>query len=191
MLKLYYAGPKIIINQDGVFFKNEKEDKYIYIKMAVKILLVVNKENTSGFNKLNDNDILEIIKKYEPDLETHIENEEKKYEEHITQIIKSVNENSLLKEEEKSVWLKNIEIMKPTMLQREINKLYYIHCLKHIKEAIYKNHVTEIDLDFDFLDFHILHSIAGNLQYGSRSILTTTKVQENNDGKVVAKLFIK
>jgi len=43
MLKLYYTGPKPQISQHGVFFKKGKEDKYVYLELATKILLAIDK----------------------------------------------------------------------------------------------------------------------------------------------------
>jgi hypothetical protein len=197
-LKLHYTGPKPIISQHGIFFKNGKEDKYIYIKLASRVLLAIDK-NYSKQDKyvtyieehdaLSNEKVLDILKTYEPDLETHIYNEEKHYEEHIDIMIEEVN-NKLLTEEEKSTWINNINIMRPYMIQREINKLYYIHCIKAIKEIIHKDGIMEIDIDFNLQHWHILESIAGNLEYGVKSIPTVIKVEPSKEGVLMARLYI-
>jgi hypothetical protein len=38
MLTLKYVGPRVEINQHGVFYKDGKADKFIYIAMAAIIL---------------------------------------------------------------------------------------------------------------------------------------------------------
>ena len=199
MLKLKYSGPKPFINQHGIFFKEGKEDKYIYLKIATRVLLSIDKvyrkqENFQVFidnhDNLTDADILEILKMYEPNLEQHVQNEEKKYEQHITNMIKEVEENKIISDNEKKIWIKNINLMKDYMIQREINKLYYIHLIKAIKNIIHKDDIKEIDIDFSLEHWHILESIAGNLEYGTNSIPTLIKVEENKNGELVAKLFI-
>ena len=199
MLKLHYIGPKPTINQYGVFFKNGKIDKYLYLPISIRILKTIDKKYTTqkshdiyidNQDDFSDEEILATIKQYEPKLEEHIETEEKVYEQHIANIIKKVKNKDYLKEEEKNVWLKNIEIMKPYLLQREINKLYYIRSIKHIKELIHKNKISEIDIDFTLKNWHVLESIAGNLEQGVKSLSTTIKVDTDIDGVSIAKLLV-
>jgi len=199
MLKLHYTGPKPVISQHGIFFKKSQEDKYVYLKVAIKILLSIDKQYKNSQkhqiyinsdNKLKDKDILEILQTYEPNLEKHIISEESKYEKHIDSEIEKVQNNHSLNQEEQRVWINNINIMRKYMIQREINKLYYIHIIKAIKKIIYEDDIKEIDIDFSIQHWHILESIAGNLEYGVKSIHTAIKIIENSDGTLVTKLLI-
>ncbi len=199
MIKLEYTGPKAIISQHGIFFKNGKEDKYIYLKIATQILLSIDKIHSENpkfqhfikdHNNLSDKNIIEILKLYEPNLENDIQKQINNYKQHINQEIVEVNNNKLITKEEQSIWIKNIKIMYNYMIQREVNKLCYIHLIHYIKEIIHKEHITEIDIDFDLKHWHILESIAGNLEYGDKPILAHIKVQENQNKKLIAKLFI-
>ena len=142
MLPLHYTGPKPLISEHGVFFRNGKEDKYVYLKMAVQILLAIDKDyNTQeryvtyvdNHETLDDAKVLEIVSAYEPELEKHVAAEEQAYEKEIEKMIQDVQALSSLSEEEKRVWINNIRIMRPYMIQREINKLYYNHCITQIK----------------------------------------------------------
>lgn len=194
MLKLFYTGYKLEINQHGVFFNTGKHDKYLYLPIAVNILTLLDKahETTVVINrmeKLSDAAILEMIRRYEPELETHVKAEEKAYERHIAEMIALVRDKERLSEIEKSTWIRNIEIMRPYMIQREINKLYYIHTLKHIKETIYTKRITEIQIDFDMMKWHVMRSIAGNLSYGVKSVSTQITVEPNREGKKMVKLL--
>ena len=198
MLTLHYAGPKPFINQHGVFFKDGKEDKYIYLRLAAKILLYIDNISKKSDHfiitlhekqDLTDNDIIDIIKFYEPDIEKKVLEEEQKYNIHIQEMIDEVKETNLT-DLEKDVWIKNINIMKPYMLQREINKLYYIHYIKKIKQIIKHENIKELDITFDLEHWHILESIAGNLEYGVDSVSTSMKAEANEDGILVLKLII-
>ncbi len=199
MLKLNYTGPKPSISQHGIFFKKSQEDKYVYLKVAIKILLSIDKQYKNSQkhliyinseNELKDENVLEILKSYEPKLEEHINSEEVNYEKHIDEEIEKVTNNHTLDQEEKRVWINNINIMRKYMIQREINKLYYIHIIKAIKKIIYEDNIKEIDIDFSIQHWHILESIAGNLEYGVKSIHTDIKIVENSDATLVAKLLI-
>ncbi len=194
MLTLHYVGPKPIINQHGVFFKPGKEDKYIYLRTAVYLLLSIDKDAKKKFRgtpteTLSDPEILEVLKAYEPDLEQHILEEERRYEEHI-EAMKEQARTHPLTEDERTAWLNNIEIMRPYLLQREINKLYYIHCIKAIQNIIHDEHLTEIDVNFSFANWHVLSSIAGNLEYGVKSVRTLIQVVPDREGNLITKLLI-
>ena len=199
MLKIKYMGPKPQITENGVFFKDGKEDKYLYLKTAAQILLSLNKtvkknDNlqvlVSNHEDLSDEDIINIIKRYEPKLEEHIQIEEKKYELHIQDEIKDVENHKVLNDEEKRVWINNINIMKEYMMQREINKLFYIHLIKAIKDIIKENSVHEIDIDFSLEHWHVLSTISGNLEYGTKSVSTTIKMEVNENKDFFMRMII-
>jgi len=194
MLPLHYVGPKPIISHHGVFFKPGKEDKYVYLKTAVYLLLSIDKhadEKYSGsiHDNMSDREIIQVLQAYEPKLEEHILEEEHRYEAHIESMKKQAYAHPLTDEERKA-WLNNIKLMRPYLLQREINKLYYIHCIKAIQNIIHDEHLQEIDINFSFKNWHILSSIAGNLEYGVKSVHTAIKVVPDPKGTLVAKLLI-
>jgi len=194
MFQLHYTGSKPIISQHGIFFNEGKEDKYIYLKTAVFLLLSIDKHYYEKYKgspneKLKDQEILEILQAYEPDLEQHLLEEEQKYEAHIEEMRQQARSHPLT-EDERLAWLNNIEIMRPYLIQREINKLYYIHCIKAIKEIIHDEQLKEIDINFSLKNWHILTSIAGNLEYGVRSVRTAIKVEPDKEGGLVARLLI-
>ena len=194
MLPLHYTGPKPTISQHGIYFRDGKEDKYVYLKIAVSSLLSIDKLRNERYHgrtsdPITDAEILEVLKAYEPDLEAHIAEEEKRYEAHIDAMIEDVKAHPL-PEEDRQAWISNIAIMRPYMIQREINKLYYIHCLKAIKEIIHRDNIKEIDIEFGLHNWHILESIAGNLEYEVKSVHTAIKVESNREGKLIAKLLI-
>jgi len=199
MLKLHYTGPKPIINEHGIFFKNGKIDKYLYLPISIRILKTIDRDYITkkshclyikNHDDFTDKEMLDTIKLHEPKLSEHVEAEELAYEKHIADIIEQVKNKKYLKEIERETWLKNIEIMKPYLLQREINKLYYIHSIKRIKELIHEHKIYEIDMDFTIKDWHVLESISGNLEQGEKSVLTNIKVETDKHGVSIVKLLI-
>jgi len=199
MLKLHYTGPKPIINEHGVFFKNGKIDKYLYLPISIRILKTIDRDYITkkshnlyikNHDDFTDEEMLATIKLHEPKLAEHVEAEELAYEKHIADIIEQVKNKKYLEEIERETWLKNIEIMRPYLLQREINKLYYIHSIKRIKELIHEYKISEIDMDFTIKDWHVLESISGNLEQGEKSVSTTIKVETDKHGVTLVKLLI-
>ena len=199
MLKLHYTGLKPIINEHGIFFKNGKIDKYLYLPISIRILKTIDRDYITkkshtlaikNHDDFTDEEMLETIKLHEPKLAEHVEAEELAYEKHIEDVIEQVKNKNYLKEIEREAWLKNIEIMKPYMLQREINKLYYIHSIKRIKELIHEHEIYEIDMGFTLKDWHVLESISGNLEQGEKSVSTTIKVETDKHGTSIVKLLI-
>lgn len=49
-MKLEYAGLKPMINEHGVSFKDGKEDKFVYLKYAIDILLAIDHEHEKKEN---------------------------------------------------------------------------------------------------------------------------------------------
>ena len=198
MLTPNYTGPKPLISQHGIYFKKGKEDKYVYLKLATKILLFIDKDYSTkkhyeiyidNHEKMPDDKILDILKTYEPKLEAHIKSEILVYEEHIDNMISEVRELTI-SDEEQDTWIENINIMRKYLIQREINKLYYIHCIKAIKRIIYNDKIAEIDINFTINNWHILESIAGNLEYGVKSIHTEIVVRPDSEGILMTRLLI-
>jgi hypothetical protein len=194
MFQLHYTGSKPIISQHGIFFKEGKEDKYIYLRTAIYLLLSIDKHyyekyKGSPSEKLSDQEILEVLQVYEPNLEQHLLEEKQKYEAHIEEMREHARSHPLT-EEERTAWINNIEIMRPYLIQREINKLYYIHCIKAIQEIIHEDQLKEIDINFSLKNWHILTSIAGNLGYGVKSVRTVIKVETDKEENLIAKLLI-
>ena len=194
MLRLHYVGPKVFISQHGISFKKGKEDKYIYLHTAVFLLLAIDKHRQNRYSRapsetLSDQEVLEVLQAYEPDLEQHVAQEEQRYETHIEEMREQARSHPLTEDEHKA-WLNNIEIMRPYLIQREINKLYYIHCIKAIQEVIHQERYREVDISFSLKNWHILTSIAGNLEYGVKSVRTAIKVAISKEGILIARLLI-
>ena len=47
-MQLKYVGPKPMISEHGISFKDGKEDKYVYIQNAIEILHALNHEYVKG-----------------------------------------------------------------------------------------------------------------------------------------------
>ncbi len=196
-MKIKYAGPKPMISHHGISFKDGKEDKYVYLVIAVQILKAIDKDfdiNKSysyelANKKISDDEMLETMLKYEPKLEDEVLKQRKEYLLHLEDEIAHIKDKTILNNLEKETLLNNYEIMKEYKIQRAINKIYYIHSIKEIASVIRREHIKEIDVPFYEKYLHVLQSIQGELTSLKNSITSELKVI-NNKEESIAKIFI-
>jgi hypothetical protein len=197
MFKIKYAGPRPIISQHGISYKDGKEDKYIYIQAALEILLDIDHNyseqkvysNYISMKPLNEKDIHNQLIKYDSLLEEEVQQEEKEYESKIEKEIQFVKSSAILTQLEKDTWIENIKLMKDYRIQRAINKIYYFHCINDIVNIILKQRIKEINTPFTEIFLHILHSIQGAVENNKISYHTILEEQTIND-KMILKLKI-
>lgn len=194
-MKLIYAGLKPIINEYGIYFKDGKEDKYIYLSFAIEILNALNheyekdKKYSCDLQKtaIQTNQILDTLKTFYPNLEEIIQKKIDSYISHLEYEKESIENHNLLSDIEKSVYLNNLQIMKEYKIQRATNKIVYFLCIKAITNLIIKNQIKELDTPFTEKFWHILKSIQGKLF--QNKIKTDLKIKTLNES-LIAKLYI-
>lgn len=196
-MTIKYAGPRPEISHHGIQFKDGKEDKYVYLIIAVQILKAIDKDyeekksysydtNTKRFS---DDELLNIMHEYEPHLKEAVMQEEIKYEEHLQEEIEQVKQRTDLKEIEKDIWINNLNIMQQYRIQRAVNKIYYLHCVKDIATVIKRERIKEIDTPFYEKYWHVLQTIQGMLSEGRDSVGSDLKVEMTENG-MTAKMFV-
>ena len=198
MLPIKYVGPRPLISQHGITYKEGKEDKYIYLQVAIEILQDIdhNYEDKKSYSHmirtepLTPQEINNILAHYEAELADDVKEEEKRYEQKIKDEIQTVQNMTHLSDIEKEAWINNINIMKEYRIQRAINKIYYMHCINDIKRLVLKNHIKEIDTPFDKKFWHVLETLQGALEVGKGSVETKLEEITLEDGRMIMKLFI-
>ena len=199
MLKLKYVGPRVEISHHGISYKKDKEDKYVYLMVALEILRDIDNdyEKQSSYSHcyeshtLEDSEVHSILKAYEEEIENHANAEYTLYEEKIKHELAFVKGLSHLSDLEKEVWLKNIELMKSYRLQRAINKIYYEHCIKNIRKLIIHKRIKELITPFNKDFFHVINSLKGTLITGNPSLDATVEEEKNKDNVMCIKLSIR
>ncbi len=194
-MKLIYAGLKPIINEYGIYFKDGKEDKYIYLSFAIEILNALNheyekdKKYSCDLQKTNiqTNQIIDTLTTFYPKLQEIVEKKIDNYITHLDYEKESVENHLLLSDIEKDVYLNNLQIMREYKIQRTTNKIFYFLCIKAITKLIIKNQIKEIDTPFTEKFWHILKSIQGKLF--QNKIKTDLKVLNINN-TLISKLYI-
>ncbi|MDY0321845.1 MAG: hypothetical protein RBR23_08945 [Arcobacteraceae bacterium] len=188
MRKIRYSGPRPMISQYGIEFKEGKEDKYVYLMISIQILKAIDKDFTEnkhysydlGTKRISDEDILNTMLRYEPSLTDSVEAEALAYEKKLDQEMEDIKNQKALSEIEKDVWIKNLEIMKDYRVQRAINKIFYIHSIYEIVEVIKREKIKEIDTPFYEKYWHVLKSIEGTINSQKGSLRANIAVENKN-----------
>ena len=197
MRKISYSGPRPVISQYGIEFKEGKEDKYVYLMISIQILKAIDKNFKEskhysydlGTKRVADDEILSTMTKYEPTLMDDVEKEASSYETKIENEIEDIKNLHTIGEIEKSVWISNLELMKEYRIQRAINKIFYIHSIFEIAEIIKREKIKEIDTPFYEKYWHVLKSIEGTINGEKNSLRANIEVV-NIDGAMKTKLII-
>jgi len=197
-MKIEYAGPRPMISQHGIQFKDGKEDKYVYLMISIQILQAIDKnyEEHKSYSydtrtkRFSNDEIHDILDSYSTTLEVDVSNEEKYYEEKISEEIAHVEARTNLKDSEKKAWINNLEIMKKYRIQRAVNKIYYMHSIELIKNIIMRENIKEIDTPFYEKYWHVLQTIQGAVEEGRYSKHTNLEVQKIDEENMIAKLNI-
>ena len=196
-MTIKYAGPRPEISHHGIQFKDGKEDKYVYLIIAVQILKAIDKdyEEKKSYSydtktkRFTDDELVEIMNEYEPHLKEAVMQEEIKYKEHLEEEIEQVKKRTDLKEVEKEIWINNLNIMQSYRIQRAVNKIYYLHCVRDIAAVIKRERIKEIDTPFYEKYWHVLQTIQGMLSEGRDSVGSDLKVENTQNG-MIAKMFV-
>lgn len=199
MFKVQYAGPKVEISHQGIKYNDTKEDKYVYLMVALEILQGIdnNYEEKPSYNHHFENKVLKdeivhkILQSYEGQLEECVKEEEKDYEHMIEHEIECVEKLPHLTDIDRRVWIKNIELMKPYRIQRQINKIYYGHCIHDITNIIKRKGIKEITTPFNKDFFHVMNSINNVLSTDISGSDTLLREENDIDENMVMKLYIR
>ncbi len=198
MSKLHYVGPRVEISHHGIVYKKSKEDKYVYLMVALEILKNIdndyNKQRSYSHHfqnkKLEEENLHTLLEYHENDLEESISDECKKYKQKILDKIEYIKTLPHLSNVDKEVWIKNIELMTEYKIQRAINKMYYMHCIKDIVQVIKHKKIKEIRTPFNKNFFHVLNTLRGALITGRPSLNTKVIEEYDKDQNMIMKLSI-
>lgn len=199
MFKVKYAGPRVEISHHGIKYLHSKEDKYVYLMVALEILQGIDNdyEQKPSYNhhfenkELTDEVVHRILQSYEDQLEKCVEEEKEEYEYIIDHEVECVQNFPHLTDTDKKVWIKNIEIMKPYRVQRKINKIYYGHCIQDIVNVIKSKGIKEIITPFNKNFFHVMNSVNNVLSVDLSGSDTILQEMTDQDDNIIMKLSIK
>ena len=186
-MTIKYAGPKAMISYTGIDFDTNKEDKYVYLDIALQLVealdhdYIENKTYIHTLEKnLSNDEIVTLLKKRCPDLDDLIKSTDHETEDLLDEDMRRAHQNRVLKNEEKEVLEKNISIMHDYMLQRSINKSAYYCVIGLLADIAAKDHIDKITLPMQQNYVHVLHSLQGTLIKEKKPIDTDMSIYEEN-----------
>ena len=199
MSKVEYVGPRVEVSNHGIIYKKSKEDKYVYLMTALEILKDIDNDyekkpfyiHNFENKPFHEEDLHTILKYYENDIEECVSKECERYQQKIQHEIEYIQHLAHLSNIDKEVWIKNIEIMKDYRIQRAINKIYYMHCIRNIIEVIRHKKIKEIMTPFNKNFFHVLNTLKGALITGKPSLDARVLEENDKDGNMILRLSIK
>lgn len=193
-MELKYVGPKPIISHTGIEFDNNKEDKYVYLNIAVQLIKALSHEYyedkiytyEASTKRLGDKELFDELKKICPDINALMEKQNHDIEEEIEHDLKRAKENSFLNEENKEVLYNNINIMHDYLIQRSINKSVYYCVIDALADILKEDHINYIVAPLFQKFAHVLHSVQGSLRRQKTPIDTAIEVFKKDN-----QLFVK
>lgn len=196
-MQLKYVGPKPIISYRGIEFDTNKEDKFVYLNIALQFLTALDheyfKDKTYTYelenDRLSSSEMLSVLHTYCVDFDTIIEKQNHNIEDEITHNLQRVHENKVLEDENKEILENNINIMHDYMVQRSINKAAYYCVIDALAKLLEKDNIDYIIVPMYQKFIHVLHSVQGSLLKQKVPIDTKIDIYQDED-KLLAKLKV-
>ncbi|MEA1956374.1 MAG: hypothetical protein U9N02_07780 [Campylobacterota bacterium] len=196
-MQLKYVGPKPIISHKGIDFDKNKEDKFVYINIAVQLIKALDHDyfedkaytyNTDSA-ELNEEEIFHHLKRYCPDIESIMDKKNHDIEEETNEYLKRADANKVLNDENRQTLKSNIEIMHDYIVQRSINKSVYYASIEALANLVKEDHLDYIITPMYNKFAHVLHSVQGVLAKQKTPIDTDMEVYKE-DGQLLVKLNV-
>jgi len=196
-MHLKYVGPKPLISHTGIEFDNNKEDKYVYLNIALQLIKALDHDyfenKTYSYNastqRLSSDELESELNKYCKNLDTLEKDKQEEAQNEYEHQIQRAKENTVLDDESKEVLIKNIQLMKDYLIQRTINKAAYYCAVDLLADILKKDHIDYIIVPMFQKFAHVLHSVQGVLREQKFPMDTKLEIYEE-DGKLLAKLQV-
>lgn len=198
MESVKYVGPKPIISHTGIEFDTNKEDKFVYISIAIDLVKALSSNDyldNKTYTYISDktvvtaDDMMRELKKLCPDLKNLMNRENHHVEDEIEHNIQRTKSSNTLNEVEKEVLYKNIEMMHDYLIQRSVNKTVYYCVIDALAELVKKDHIDYIVAPMTQRFMHVFHSVEGVLHNERFPIDTKLEIYKKN-GVLLVKLQV-
>lgn len=197
-MKISYVGPKVLFTRHGVDFDNNKEDKYVYLNIALQIHKALDHNYNIGekyiydinSKRLNDDEILSFVKDSFPEHNELFTEAAKSAKEYLENEIEKVEKlKNTLEAIEYEGWKKNIALMENYVKQRQFNKKIYYAIINLIVKNLKHFSIKEINAPMFQTFSHVFHSIQGALKQKPDAKSSNLEIYEK-DGVIMLKLNI-
>lgn len=181
-INLEYVGLRPIISQNGISFKQGKDDKFVYLSYVYELIDALDNNYESAkkhsynidLSKANIEKLYSKILKYFPNLDEEMLQKLKDYEEHLEKERNDIESRSYMSDMDKKIFITNLDLMKSYRIARAKNKIFYYYGVATIAEIIKENKIKEINIPFSEKFWHVLKTLQGVLS--SQKISTSIKV---------------
>ncbi|WP_026804464.1 hypothetical protein [Aliarcobacter lanthieri] len=182
-MKLEYVGFRPIISQNGISFKQGKDDKFIYLPYVYEIInaLSNNYETNKNYSysiKVGSDNISKLYNRildHFSNLDEDIEKKLNSYEKHLDLELEDIENRTNLSDIEKDIYKTNLNLMRDYRIKRAKNKIFYYYSVLSIAETIKTNKIKEINIPFNEKFWHVLKTLQGVL--ASEKINSNIKVE--------------
>lgn len=193
-----YVGPKPIISHTGIEFDNNKEDKFVYLNIAVQLIKAIDHEYIedrkytydTNSARLSNDELMDELKQYCPKLNSIVERRNAIIEEDIEHDIQRARENTFLNEENKKILENNIELMHDYLVQRSINKDVYYCVVDNLAQMLKKDNIDYIVAPMFQNFLHVFHSVQGSMKRQRIPVDTGIEIFKR-EGQLLAKFQVK
>lgn len=194
-MRIKFAGPKPLISHTGIDFDTNKEDKFLYLNIALQLIHALDHdyipEKTYVYHpdtaRLSEDEISHALSNYCENLESIMNDAENDAKAYILEHIEHARDNRILNEEERSVLVKNYEIMRSYIIQRYVNKAVYYCAISVLADIMRRGHIDYVIAPMFERFTHVFHSVQGVLQKGKAPIDSKIEIYEEG-GKLLTKL---
>jgi len=192
-MQLKYVGAKPIISHTGIEFDTNKEDKFVYIEIALELVQALSNDYIDGkiytynveAHKNHIEDILKELKQICPNLSTLMDRENHHAEDEIQHNLERAHTSHTLTSVEKEVLNANLEMMHDYIIQRSVNKSVYYCVINALAELVKKDHIDYIVAPMTQRFMHVFHSVEGVLHKEKSPIDTEIEIYKKNEELLV------
>lgn len=196
-MELKYVGPKPVISHRGIEFDNNKDDKFVYLNIAIQLIKALNHDYfedrkyiySTDSTRLSNDEMIKEVSHICPNLDSLIDKQNHDIEDEIQHNIQRANENEILSDADKKVLKTNIELMHDYLVQRSINKSVYYCAINALAKILEKDKIDYIITPMFQSFSHVLHSIQGVLKKQKIPIDTKLDIYQEK-GQLLVKLQV-
>jgi hypothetical protein len=196
-MPIKYVGPKVLISKSGIEFDTNKEDKYVYLNIALQLLKAIDHEYiedrlytyTTDNERVSDDEMSHLVKAHCPDAEALMARASQRSEAYVSNLLKRARENRVIDEVEREVLIKNIRLMHSYIVQRGVNKAVYYCIIEELAEKLKGEHIDYVITPFYQTFAHVLHSVQGVLIAQRFPINSNIEIFEE-EGRLMIKLDV-
>ncbi len=183
-----YAGPKALISHTGICFDTNKEDKFVYLNIALQLIEALDhsyiEDKTYNYTlekNLSESEMMNILKKRCSNFDDLINIADHEMEDLLDEDMQRAHQNKVVQEDEREVLENNIALMHDYMIQRSINKKVYYCAIALLADIAAKDHIENITLPMKQNYAHVLHSLQGALTKEKRPIDTELSIYKKEN----------